>query len=68
MQPLTRITIPISVEEREALRTLALNEMRDPREHVRLILRRELTRKRLLPTCENNSGQVIKSRSAAIHS
>lgn len=36
---MTRITIPVTVEEREALRRLAHQELRDPREQARHILR-----------------------------
>lgn len=50
---ITRITIPVSVEEREALRLLAQQEMRDPREHLRYLLRRELQSRNLLQSSAN---------------
>lgn len=39
---MTRITIPVTIEEREALRRLAHQELRDPREQARHILRSAL--------------------------
>lgn len=45
---LTRIVIPLEVEERRALDMLAVRELRDPREQVRFILRAELERRGLL--------------------
>lgn len=47
---LTRISIPVTVEEREALRQLAQNEFRDPREQVRYLLQQEFVRRGILPT------------------
>ena len=44
----TRISVPVSVEEREALRALAHFEMRDPREQMRYLLRRELVNRGIL--------------------
>lgn len=38
----TRISIPVTVEEREALRRMAKRELRDPREQARFILRQVL--------------------------
>lgn len=56
MQNMTRISIPMTVDEREALRTLALRELRDPREHVRYLLQKELAQQGILPTNANGAG------------
>ena len=45
---MTRITISLSDPEKMALRRLASNEFREPRDQARLILRKELERKGLL--------------------
>jgi len=45
---LTRISIPISVPEREGLRALAKQEGIDPREYVRYLLRKTLQRRGIL--------------------
>lgn len=52
MQRMTRIFIPLTVSEREALRALAQRELRDPREHVRYLLQKELTQQGILPTTD----------------
>lgn len=39
---MTRITIAVTVEEREALRRLAIREKRDPRDLARLYIRQAL--------------------------
>lgn len=39
---MTRITVPVTIEEREALRALAQRELRDPRDHARYLLRQAL--------------------------
>ena len=43
-----RITIPVSRSEWAALAQLAKQEIRDPREQLRVILRQELQRRGLL--------------------
>ena len=58
---ITRISIPISIEEREALRYLAQQELRDPREQVRYLLQLELVKrglldKTILPEVGDKSG------------
>lgn len=45
METMTRISIPVTVEEREALRAAAEQKMLDPRVHARYILRRALFNK-----------------------
>ncbi len=39
---LTRITIPVSLEEKETLRRVAHTQLRDPRDHARYLLRQAL--------------------------
>jgi hypothetical protein len=39
---MTRITIPMTVLERERLRSAATQQMRDPRDHARYLLRQAL--------------------------
>jgi len=39
---MTRISIPVSIEEREALRLLSQQQTRDPRDQARHILRQAL--------------------------
>lgn len=51
---LTRISVPITTEEREALRALAKSELRDPREQVRFLLRQEFEKRGFLPTNANS--------------
>lgn len=50
---ITRISIPVSIEEREALRCLAQLEMRDPREQVRYLLQQELFKRGILIEMNN---------------
>jgi hypothetical protein len=57
---MTRIFIPLSVNEREALRILAQRELRDPREHVRFLLQRELAQQGILPTKNNSDAESAK--------
>lgn len=59
MQRMTRIFIPLTVSEREALRALAQRELRDPREHVRYLLQKELTQQGILPTTDATEIQAI---------
>jgi hypothetical protein len=54
---MTRVSIPLTVDEREALRILAQQELRDPREHVRFLLRQELVKHGILAT-NANTGAV----------
>ena len=54
---ITRISIPVSIEEREALRHLAQMEMREPREQVRYLLQQELVKRGVL--VEKISSTVI---------
>jgi len=44
-----RMQIVLEANEAEALLALARAELRDPREQARLLLRRELMRRKLLP-------------------
>lgn len=50
---ITRISIPVSIEEREALRYLAQLEMREPREQVRYLLQQELFKRGILVEMNN---------------
>lgn len=47
---MVRLQIVLDLEEAEALQTLAMGELRDPRDQVRLIVRRELQHRQLLRT------------------
>ena len=47
--PYARITVPLTTQERQALVTIAERECRDPREHLRFMLRREARDLGLLP-------------------
>lgn len=49
----TRITVPVSVDEREGLRLLAQQEMREPREQVRYLLQQELVKRGILVETNN---------------
>lgn len=60
---MTRITIPVTVDEREALRQLAHKEKRDPRDQARHILRNVLMPNRLE---ENNSAVVRQDNHSAV--
>ena len=51
---LTRISVPITTEEREALRVLAKRELRDPREQVRFLLRQEFEKRGILSNKANS--------------
>ncbi len=42
MQAIRRISVPLTEDEREALRTMANAELRDPRDHARYLLREAL--------------------------
>ena len=46
---MARMMITLQENEREALRTMAQREMRDPRQQAAMIIRRELERAGLLP-------------------
>lgn len=59
---LTRITIPITTEEREALRSLAKKELRDPREQVRYLIQQELIRHGRLST---NTESDVNTRQSS---
>ena len=52
---MARIIVHLGELEREALRTLAKREMRDPRAQAALIIRQELERQGALPTREDLS-------------
>jgi hypothetical protein len=63
MQTMTRVPVPMTIEEREGLRALAGLEMRDPREQARFLIREELNRRGLLPNA--NRAEVVEATSAA---
>ncbi len=44
-----RISVPLTTNERQALVTIAERECRDPREHLRYLVRREAQAMGLLP-------------------
>jgi len=46
---MTRITVPLSPEEQKALALMARQELRDPRDQIRWILREEAERRQLWP-------------------
>ena len=54
---MTRITISLKQNEKEALRLLAERELRDPRAQAALIIRLELERRGLLSTM-NKSKEI----------
>ena len=56
--PYARITVPLSANERQALLTLAEHECRDPREHMRYLLREELQRRGLIERTVTGSKRM----------
>ena len=61
----TRITVSLPIDEREGLRILAQQDLRDPREHMRFLLRRALQERGLLtdnlhhiPTTHADDGEA----------
>jgi hypothetical protein len=58
---ITRVSIPMSIEEREALRAMAIAELRDPREQARYLLRQALGLK-----CEEAQSQPMHNRTGAV--
>jgi hypothetical protein len=68
MSDMTRISIPVTVIERETLRQHAMQELRDPRDHARYLLRLALG---LTPDAKpfenaNRAGEVLPDPSAVI--
>jgi hypothetical protein len=63
---MTRISIPLTVNEREALRILARQELRDPREQVRHLLQRALAERGILPTTNNTSTLTATPQPEAV--
>lgn len=59
----TRITIPVSTEELEALRKLADRDMRHPRDQARYILRRGLglLGERQRDSKQNEDKELVKA-------
>lgn len=55
---LTRISIPVTIEEREALRKLAQCELRNPREQVRYLIQQELVKRGILSGSSNKNSDV----------
>lgn len=60
METMTRISVPVTVEEREALRAAAEQRMLNPRVYARYVLRRALFSK------PQRSLQPIKTTSAKL--
>ncbi len=56
-----RITVPLTTNERQALVTIAERECRDPREHLRYLIRREAQALGLLP---DDRGVGTKEKAA----
>jgi hypothetical protein len=59
LMEMTRISVPLTVNEREALRVLAQRELRDPREQVRYLLQRELKQQGILLTNVNTGTAKV---------
>ena len=57
-EKMTRITVPLSDEERSALAQMASQEMRDPRAQIRWILREEAERRGILPPALIKASEV----------
>ena len=57
---MTRFQISLNKDEAEALARLAASELRDPRDQIRLVIRRELERLGLWPP--NGSGQPQQAK------
>lgn len=57
MQTPKRLTISMTLEEFTALRAIADDEMRDPRDHARYILRNELIRRGKMPSVPKNEAE-----------
>ena len=58
---ITRVSIPMSMEERELLRALANAELRDPREQARYLLRQALGL-----TSEDVQSQPMHNRASQV--
>ena len=54
---MTRVTVTLRQDEREALCLLAARERRDPRDQAAMLIRNELKRRGLLP-CDEQCGEV----------
>lgn len=63
---ITRISIPVSIEEREAIKRLAQQEMRDPREQVRYMLQRELVSRGILVEKNSSTVHILVDNGAAM--
>jgi hypothetical protein len=57
----TRLTVPLDMEEREALYRAAQADLRPVREQARWFIRHELERRGLLPSVPN-AGQTAKEQ------
>ncbi len=57
---MTRISIPLTVEEREALRISAQHELRDPRDHARYLLRALLLRDQAANANDDTTQQGLR--------
>jgi hypothetical protein len=63
---LTSVYVPISVDEREALRNLAKSERRDPREYIRFLINQALEQRGFLSANSNNRTSVSEAMSAVV--
>ena len=63
---LTRVSVPISVDVREALRKLAKSERRDPREQVRFLITEALHQRGFLPANGNGAGIALTEVSSSL--
>ncbi len=52
---MTRITVPLTIEERQALAQMASQELRDPRAQIKWLLREEAERRGIWPPAPNMS-------------
>ena len=64
MQVTKRVTIPLTEAECEALRTMAIAELRDPREQARFLLRRALGLTECAPNPNEKSATASQAQGA----
>ncbi len=60
--PYARITVPLTTADRTVLLDIAEMECRDPREHLRYLLRRDAQERGLLSNGEANRKAVLGDR------
>ena len=57
-EKMTRITVPLTDEERKALAQMASQELRDPRAQIKWILREEAERRGIWPAAPIKVSEV----------